>query len=157
MNFVKSEPGMDPLVVSAWFAATPAKTFAAWTQPELVMKWFGEAPNTLHSANIDLRAGGAWRFVLFADDQKSVGFEGHYLTIAPGEKLVFTWAHVTILKDGTRDETPTSKVDVSFTAEGTGTAVDLVHSAISNEPSRRGIGSGWENSFGALTNLLGED
>ncbi len=50
MEFVKSAPGDDPIVVEGFFAATPAKVFEAWTDPNIVVKWFGQAPNSLHSA-----------------------------------------------------------------------------------------------------------
>lgn len=42
-----------------------------------------------------------------------------------------------------------------FTPNGSGTSVRLVHSAISNEQSRRGIGGGWEAAFGFLVDALG--
>ena len=96
MIFVKSEPGEDPIIVEAWFAADPAQVFLAWTDPELVMKWFGEQPNSYTRQNLILREGGSWRFVMIANEEKSVGFEGHYLDIQPNQKLVFTWAHVVI-------------------------------------------------------------
>ncbi len=156
MNFVKSIPGEDPLVLEGYFAAPPAKVFEAWTDPAIVVKWFGHKPHSLHSAAIDLRPGGAWRFLLSQDADKSIGFEGEYQEIQPGERLVFSWAHVIAHADGAREETPRSRIEVMFTAEGAGTAVRLVHSAISNEQSRRGIGGGWESSFGSLAHMLEE-
>ena len=74
-----TEPGADPIVVEGYFAAAPARVFQAWTDPDIVMRWFGRVPNSLHSATIDLRRGGAWRFVESSDDVKSVGFEGEYV------------------------------------------------------------------------------
>lgn len=153
MNFVTSAPGDDPLIVEGFFAAPPAKVFKAWTDPAIVVKWF-HRPNSLHSASIDLRPGGAWRFELSRDAEKSVGFEGRYEEIRPDERLVFSWAHVVVHADGTRDETPTSRIEVTFAPKGAGTAIRLVHSAISTEHSRRFIGGGWEASFGSLAGAL---
>ena len=118
------------------------------------MKWFGQAPNSLHSATIDLRLGGEWRFLKSKDDDKSIGFEGQYLEIEPGEKLVFSWAHVVAHANGEREATPYSRVEVIFTAKGSGTHVRLVHSAVRSEDARRGIGGGWGAAFGHLTDLL---
>jgi len=154
MDFVKSQPGTDPIVVEGYFAASPARVFEAWTDPDIVMKWFGPAPNTLHSATIDLRLGGEWRFLKSKDDAKSVGFEGQYLEIEPGEKLVFSWAHVISYANGEREATPYSRVEVVFTAKGSGTHVRLVHSAVRAEDARRSIGGGWDGAFGNLTDLL---
>ncbi len=153
MQFVKTEPGKDPIVVEGFYAATPEKVFEAWTNPDIVMKWFGHTPNSLHSANIDLQPGGTWRFVLSVDDDKSVGFEGQYLDIQSCEKLVFSWAHVVIHANGEREETPYSRIEVEFSPKGKGTFVRLVHSAISNEASRLGIGSGWEAAFTHLDQM----
>lgn len=156
MEFVKSEPGDDPVVVEGYFAASPAKVFEAWTDPDIVVKWFGHAPNSLHSATIDLRPGGAWRFVRSKDDDRSVGFEGRYLVVQPGEKLVFSWAHVIAHANGEREATPDSQVEVTFTPRGKGTYVRLVHSAVRSEDARRGIGGGWEAAFGSLASALDE-
>lgn len=155
MEFVKSVPGNDPIVVEGYFAASPENVFAAWTDPDIVVKWFGQTPNSLHSASIDLRPGGGWKFLKSKDDDKSVGFEGRYQVVEPAEKLVFSWAHVVAHADGRREETPYSRVEVVFTARGSGTFVRLLHSAISNDESRRGIGGGWQAAFTHLTDMLG--
>lgn len=156
MEFVRSGPGNDPVIVEGYFAAAPALVFRAWTDPEIVVKWFGQAPNSLHSATIDLRPGGEWRFLLSSEEKKSVGFEGRYLDIRTNEKLVFSWSHVITHADGEREATPYSRVEVDFTARGKGTYVRLVHSAVRREEARRCIGSGWEAGFGHIRTMLEE-
>ena len=154
LPFVRTEPGEDPIVVEGYFAAAPALVFQAWTDPDIVIKWFGRGPNTLHSASIDLRLGGAWRFVLSKDEETSVAFEGEYLDIEHGERLVFTWSHVVARTNGKREATPYSRVEVNFAPKGSGTDVRLVHSAVLSEDARRGIGGGWETSFSTMSVLL---
>lgn len=152
--FVKTELGEDPIVVEGYFAAPPEKVFHAWTTPESVMKWFGHKPNSLHSADIDLKPGGAWQFILTKDDHHTMGFEGEYLDIEPAQRLVFSWSHVTNHADGNRDATPYSQVEVTFTGKGGGTDVRLVHSAIQNDDARKGVGSGWEGAFSHISALF---
>ena len=154
LEFLRTEPGDDPIIVEGYFAATPARVFQAWTDPNIVMKWFGRAPNSLHSATIDLRQGGAWRFLESRDEEKSVGFEGEYLDIEPGKRLVFTWSKVVAHATGERDSTPYSQVEVIFTAKGHGTDVRLVHSAVHSEDARRGFGGGWNLAFNTMSALL---
>jgi len=138
MEFVSSELGKDPIVVEGFFAASPSKVFEAWTNPEIIMQWFGLAPNSLLSANIDLREGGAWQFVKSKDNTKSVGFEGTYIDIQHDKKLVFTWSLVIETADGDRDATPPSRVEVDFIQTGEGTTLKLVHSKIhSNDTAMR--------------------
>ena len=156
LEFVRSEPGTDPIIVEGYFAATPAKVFQAWTDPDIVMKWFGREPNSLHAAAIDLRPGGAWQFLEASDEQRSVGFEGEYLKIEAGERLVFTWSKVIAHATGGRDATPVSLVEITFTAKGSGTDVRLVHSAVHDEDTRRGFGGGWSFAFGTMSALLSD-
>ncbi len=151
---VASEPGDDPIVVAGHFDATPAEVFQAWTDPAIVKQWFGRAPNALHSATIDLREGGAWRFLETSIEQKSVGFEGTYIVIEPNARLVFTWSKVVAYATGERDATPTSQVDVTFSPRGDGTDVRLVHSQVHDEETRNAFSGGWAFAFNTMRALL---
>ena len=156
LDFVKTRPGDEPIVVEGYFAAAPARVFQAWTVPDEVLKWFGRAPNSLHSATINLRQGGTWQFLESKDEKTSIGFEGEYLKIELNERLVFTWSKVTAHAAGKRESTPFSRVEVTFTANGDGTDVRLVHSAIHSEDTRRGFAGGWEFAFGTMSALLSD-
>lgn len=154
MEFVKSPPGADPIVVEGYFAAAPDRVFEAWTDPDIVVKWFGAKPHSLYSADIDLRPGGGWRFLMSSGAEGSNGFEGEYLDIEPDRKLVFSWAHVVEKPDGARDATPYSRVEVEFSPRGAGTYVRLIHSAIESDDARRGVGGGWETGFGYMVKMF---
>lgn len=153
-NFVKTELGSDPIVVEGYFASPPERVFEAWTDPKIVMKWFGRAPNTLISADIDLIPGGTWQFIYLRDEEKSVGFEGHYLEIENGVRLVFSWSHVVTSALGVREASPASQVEVLFTKKGGGTDIKLIHSAILDADTRQGTGGGWEVAFTSMQALL---
>jgi hypothetical protein len=43
--------------------ASPARVFAAWTEPEQVALWWDATGAKLAACEIDLRPGGAFRFV----------------------------------------------------------------------------------------------
>ena len=154
LEYLTSEPGADPIIVEGYFVATPARVFRAWTDPNIVMKWFGPKPNSLHSATIDLRRGGAWQFLESKDEEKSVGFEGEYLEIDPGRRLVFTWSKFVERLAGEREATHSSRVEVVFLARDKGTLVRLVHSAVHGDELRRGFAGGWNFAFGTIRALL---
>jgi len=154
MNFMTSQPGTDPIVVEGYFPATPDRVFNAWTDPDIIVKWFGVEPNSLHSAKMDLHPGGKWQFIISKGETKTVGFEGQYQDIKQSEKLVFSWCHVITHANGERDASPYSRVEVNFTAKGKGTYVHLIHSEVRSDDARRGIGGGWEASFGSLGEVL---
>lgn len=153
LEFVKTEPSDKTIVVEGYFAVSPAQMFEAWTNPEIIKKWFGRKPNSLHSAEVDLRIGGAWRFLKSSDKEKAVGFEGEYFEIILDQKLVFSWSPSVTFVDGVKELKPASRVEVMFSQNGVGTNVVLHHSSIQTDQDRSGFGGGWEIAFGSLTNL----
>jgi uncharacterized protein YndB with AHSA1/START domain len=154
LEFVKTEPGDDPIIVECFFAASTASVFQAWTDPKIIMQWFGPRPNTLVSSSIDLRVGGRYRFVKSSDDEKATGFEGEYLVIETNERLVFTWAQFASFADGREELTPHSKVEIKLTPKGRGTDLRLRHSALHTDDARKDFAGGWERAFGNLVPLL---
>ena len=153
MEFVKSIPGNDPIIVEGYFAVAPHAMFEAWTDPDIVMKWFGPEPNSLHSAAIDLKVGGAWRFVKSSTEEETFGFEGEYREIIAGKKLVKTWIHFVEKPGAKRKASTPSQVEVTFIAKGSGTQLRVVHSSIDDDAMRKGFTGGWERGIGNLAAL----
>lgn len=149
-----TKPGADPIIVKGFFAASSQRVFQAWTDARVVMKWFGRAPNSLLSASIDLRPGGAWKFLEAKDDRASYGFEGEYLEIEPEKRLVFTWTKVVEQFNGKREATPVSRVEVTFEASGSGTCVRVVHSSVHDHDTRTAFGGGWTFGLNTMRDLL---
>lgn len=69
------------------FAAPRAEIFDAWTQPERVTCWWDAAGEALTACEIDLRPGGAFKFV--TKGHPDMPFAGTYQEITPPERLVF--------------------------------------------------------------------
>lgn len=69
------------------FAAPRSEIFEAWTKPEHVTCWWDAAGEPLKACDIDLRPGGAFKFV--AKGQPDMAFAGTYSEIVPPERLVF--------------------------------------------------------------------
>jgi uncharacterized protein YndB with AHSA1/START domain len=67
--------------------APPARVFAAWTEPKQVAEWWDATGEKLAACEIDLRLGGAFRFVTSHHPDKP--FAGVYSEIAPPTLLVF--------------------------------------------------------------------
>ena len=83
-------PSERELVMTRVFHAPRAMVFDALTKPELVRRWYGPAGWSLVVCDIDLRVGGAWRFVSRRPDGKQIGQRGVYREIVPSERLVNT-------------------------------------------------------------------
>lgn len=154
LAFLKSPEGADPIVVEGTFKATPARVFRAWTTPDEVKKWFGQRPDSLATAEIDLRVGGVWRFAFEAMEAHQDVVGGTYAAVEAGSRLAFSWVHERVFPDGRVEKTPASEVTVTFEAVEDGTFVRLVHAAIRAEDARKGVGQGWNASFGAIHTAL---
>jgi uncharacterized protein YndB with AHSA1/START domain len=69
------------------FTAPAALVFEAWARPEQLRCWWDAAGEPLAVCEIDLRPGGAFKFV--SRSHPDMPFTGTYLEIAPPELLVF--------------------------------------------------------------------
>jgi uncharacterized protein YndB with AHSA1/START domain len=83
-------PSDTQILITREFDAPAHLVWKAWTTPELVMRWWHSNRGTMERADIDLRVGGKWRWVMIADKGFEVGFHGEYREIVPGKKLVYT-------------------------------------------------------------------
>jgi uncharacterized protein YndB with AHSA1/START domain len=69
------------------FDAPRALVFEAWTRPEHMRCWWDAAGEPLTICEIDLRPGGAFKFV--SKGHPELPFAGTYREIAPPDRLVF--------------------------------------------------------------------
>jgi uncharacterized protein YndB with AHSA1/START domain len=71
------------------FEAPRERVFAAFTDPELIPQWWGPHGTTTTVDVMDVRPGGAWRFVMDGDEEN--GFRGTYREVSPPERVVQTF------------------------------------------------------------------
>ena len=83
-------PADDQILMTREFAAPAHLVYRAYTTPALVMRWWAGRRGAMRSADVDLRVGGAWRWVMDADGGHEVAFHGVYREIVPDERLVHT-------------------------------------------------------------------
>jgi uncharacterized protein YndB with AHSA1/START domain len=72
------------------FDAPRHLVFDAMTRPEHVKRWFGCAEFALSVCEIDLRVGGAYRFVMRLPDGIENTLQGIYREVVRPERVVFT-------------------------------------------------------------------
>lgn len=85
-------PSERELVITRVFDAPRSLVFEAMTNPAHVAKWYGPRSMQITLCEIDLRVGGAWRYVLCTPEGTEYAFSGTYLEIVPPERLVSTEA-----------------------------------------------------------------
>jgi uncharacterized protein YndB with AHSA1/START domain len=78
------------------FEAPREAVFDAWTEPEHLKRWFGNRDDEMIVCEVDLRVGGAWRFVwrgtggAYLPEGQEMGMHGEYREIARPERLINT-------------------------------------------------------------------
>ncbi|MCX7307816.1 MAG: SRPBCC domain-containing protein [Afipia sp.] len=137
------------LTLARRLKASPAKVFAAWTDPEKIIHWFGPANTVGDSveAQMDVRVGGSFRVRFKTDDGEQHEVGGKYLEVLPNERLVFTWAwHSTPERQ--------SQVTVVLKPEGDMTFLTLTHDKFFDEAARDGHKRGWTGTLDKLERLF---
>ena len=83
-------PADTQILITREFNAPRHLVFLAWTTPELIKRWWSGGRGEVTMADVDLRPGGRWRYVLAAGDGTEAAFHGEYLQIVPDERIVST-------------------------------------------------------------------
>ena len=83
-------PADEQILITREFDAPRDLVYKAWTTPELVKRWWAGKRGEVTSAEIDLRVGGRWRYVMIAQGGFEVAFHGSYREIVPNERVVST-------------------------------------------------------------------
>jgi uncharacterized protein YndB with AHSA1/START domain len=143
--------GSIALVVRRFVRASPDRVFAAWTEPELLRRWWGPKPVTCCEASVDLRVGGAYRIGNLLPDGNVVWISGEFDVVEPPSRLVYTW-----LVEGKGRIHDRSLVTVRFEPRDGGTDVIVVHERIDSEETRHDHEAGWHGCLAGLEALFSE-
>jgi uncharacterized protein YndB with AHSA1/START domain len=134
------------LTIKRRFKVPPGQVFAAWTDPQKMMRWMGPAGVTRCEAENDLRVGGRYHIkMIMANDEHNVG--GVYREIVANEKIVFTWAW----KSTPERE---SLVTVTVKPDGGGCLMTLHHEQFFDEKARDDHNNGWTGTMDRLAAYL---
>jgi uncharacterized protein YndB with AHSA1/START domain len=122
--------------------ASRAAVFDAWTKPEQIAEWWDPTGARLVACEIDLRPGGAFRFV---NDGHSPPFGGTYTVIERPSHLVF--------------EAMGSVGTVTLEAEGSGTRMSVTIRCASKEQLEQfvkmGVASNTDRTLDNLVRYVG--
>jgi uncharacterized protein YndB with AHSA1/START domain len=83
-------PADNQILISRDFDAPRQLVYRAWTTPELIRRWWSGDRGQVTSAEVDLRVGGSWRYVMVAHGGFEVAFHGEFREIVPNERIVST-------------------------------------------------------------------
>ncbi len=136
------------------FDAPRERVFAAYTDPDLISRWWGPRGTTTTVDQMDVRPGGAWRFVVRNDsDGEETGFRGTYREVTPPERIVqtFEWEGM-----------PGHVIVETATFEDLGERTRVTNTSLFHTPEERdgmlasGMEKGLTESHDRLTELLAQ-
>jgi uncharacterized protein YndB with AHSA1/START domain len=141
-------PADDQILITREFDAPPALVYKAWTTPELVMRWWSA---DMISADIDLRIGGRWRYVMRGGDGE-IAFHGEFRELVPGERIVTTEVFEGVPEP---DELVLNEIAFAPTGSG-GTSLELLVLCHAQEIRDAIMGSGMEAGMQSQYDALDE-
>jgi uncharacterized protein YndB with AHSA1/START domain len=144
-------PTDEQILITREFDAPKHLVYKAWTTPELVRRWWSADRGEVTVAEIDLRVGGTWRYVMVTTDGGlEVGFHGEYREIVPNERIVSTEAY-----EGVPDPDENATINTLTLAEADGrTTLTVLVQAPSKEIRDAIIDSGMEAGMQDAMDLL---
>lgn len=153
-RLIVTAPSDREIVMVRVFNAPRRLVFDAWTKPELLVRWFGPHGWTMTACAIDLRPGGAYRFVQRGPGGEEMIIRGVYREIVRPERLVAT----EVFGDDDRppeDETVVTTVLTERDGRTTWTATAVypskeIRDAVLQSEMERGLGE----ALGRLAELV---
>lgn len=127
--------------------APPEKVYAAITEVDQVLQWWGPDAGPAVKAEIDLRPGGRYSVVFRLKDGSEHNPTGVYREVVPNERLAFTW------------EWPSrpdweSIVTIVLRPIDIGTELTLTHENLPNDDVRKSHHAGWTGWMDELQQYL---
>jgi len=143
-------PADEQILITRDFDAPPHLVFRAWTEPELVRRWWHARRGEMTVCDIDLRPGGTWRYAMTANGGFEVAFHGEYREVVPGERIVSTEVF-----EGMPDA-PALTTTTFSERDGGGTTVAILVQHTTREHRDAHVQSGMEDGLQDAMDLVDE-
>ena len=83
-------PTDTQVLITREFDAPRHLLYRAWTTPDLIKRWWHANRGEVTVAEVDLRVGGTWRWVMMTHRSFECAFHGEYRELIPDERIVCT-------------------------------------------------------------------
>ena len=139
--------GSSSVKVEEHFAVTPDAVWKAWTEPGLIMQWFGsDANGTVLMADLDVQPGGKFEVTFRDGDGTEHTCFGVYREVEPFSQLgfTFTWKNEPAVE---------SFILVRFIEDSGYTLLSLEHQN-PGSAAFHNYETGWKNTLAKLRRVL---
>ena len=132
------------------FLAPVERVFAVLTEPAELAKWWGPHGFTTPEIDLELHAGGSYRFTMQPPDGEAFHLSGEFLDVDRPNRLTFTFRW-----DEPDPDDCETVVVLSLESGGGSTTVSLSQGVFVTEGRLELHRSGWAESFEKLDAVLG--
>ena len=126
-----------------------AAVFAAFTDPDELVKWWGPRGFAAPSLEFEARVGERYRIEMQPPDGDPFHLAGEFREVDPPARLAYTF----VWEEPDPDDVETL-VDLSFGDRGESTEVSLTQGPFKTEARRSLHRDGWADSFDKLQRLV---
>ena len=145
-------PADTQILITREFAAPKPLVYRAYTTPALIKRWWAGKRGQVTSAEVDLRVGGRWRYVMRTPAGHEVAFHGDFREIVPNERIVTTEVY-----EGAPESADGDVVNVvTFAESAGGTTLTILADCPTKEIRDMIIESGMEGGMQEGMDLLEE-
>ncbi len=162
----------NPFVITRIFDAPVELVWKAWTDPEMIKKWWGPEGFSAPSIKVDLNVGGKYIFAMQgpagSEWDKIMYSAGIYKEIVPNEKLVttdyFSDENGNAMTPADYDQDPNSPKEIKVTVlfekiDGGKTKLSIIYAKPETEEQfqamlKSGMEEGWNSSLNKLEEAL---
>jgi uncharacterized protein YndB with AHSA1/START domain len=131
--------------------APPPTVFAAFTDADELVRWWGPAGFTTPALDFEARAGASYRIKMQPPEGEPFHLTGEFREVDPPSRLAYTF----VWEDPDPDDVETLVV-LSFRDLGRATEVDFTQGAFKTEGRRALHRDGWTDGFDKLERLIRE-
>jgi uncharacterized protein YndB with AHSA1/START domain len=153
------------ITITRVISAPRELVFKAWTEPQLLMRWWGPKGFTTPFCKVDLRPGGIFHYCMRSAEGRDYWGKGVYREIVVPERIVYTDTFsdkegnvVSPVAYGMSQDHPLEAlVTVTFDEYQRKTKVTLQHAGMPLSAERSGAQQGWTEMLERLAKELATD
>jgi uncharacterized protein YndB with AHSA1/START domain len=138
------------LVVRRTYRAPRERVFAAWTTPEIAMRFFSPGEVKATDVQMDVKPGGTYAIAMLTPEGERFVARGAYREVKRPERLVMTWRWE---EDDPAEEHETL-LTLEFNEQGGETELVLTHENLASVESHGRHEEGWTSIMDRLATVL---
>jgi uncharacterized protein YndB with AHSA1/START domain len=146
-----TEPAERVLTLTRIFDAPRSLVFDAWTEPQHLIRWWGPRGFTTPTCEMDVRAGGKYRFRMRSPEGREVWWHGICREIVKPERIVWTCSIDEADGNSISGETV---LTVTLEDQAGKTKLTLHQATFESDALREGHNNGWNDAMERLDQYL---